>query len=215
MNRAGKTPAAPAGAVLHLRERRMGWVALGLPALTATAWWSAGWLSSRPYFGGADARVPVVAFASLLAAVLISLTLAGADIDLTRTASRLTARHRAVHSAVAATAVCALLALVATDTPQTFGSYALIRNSLGLIGMVLLATAVLPAALTWAPAFVYTLVIYLAAPSGQGHGAQWWAWIVQPGDPDPSWVVAIVLLATGVVLYTRGDSAQTAHQSNW
>lgn len=212
MKRAGKAPVAPAGAVLHLRERRMGWVALGLLALTVTAGWSAGWLSTRPYLGGADARVPVVAFASLLAAVLISLTLAGADVDLTRTASRLTARHRAVHGAVAAAAVCALLALVATDTPQTFGSYALIRNSLGLIGMVLLAAAILPAALTWAPALVYTLVIYLAAPSGQGHGAQWWAWIVQPGGPDPSWVVSIALLATGVVLYARGGSRRTALQ---
>ena len=200
------------GAMLHLRERRMGWVALSLPVLTGVAWWSASWLTTRTFFSGAVARVPVVAFAPLLAAILVSLTLAGADTDLTRTASRLTTRHRAVHGAVAAIAVCALLALAATDTPQTYGSYALIRNGLGLTGMVLLAATLLPAALTWAPALVYTFVIYLAAPSDQGRGAPWWAWVMQPGDLDPSWAVAITLLATGLALYTRHGSARTAHQ---
>jgi len=200
------------GAMLHLRERRMGWVALSLPVLTGVAWWSASWLTTRSFFSGAVARVPVVAFAPLLAAILVSLTLAGADIDLTRTASRLTTRHRALHGALAATAVAALLALVASDTPQTFGSYALIRNGLGLTGMVLLAATIVPAALAWAPALIYTFVIYLAAPSGEGRGAQWWAWVVQPGGLDPSWVVALILLATGLALYTGHGSARTDHQ---
>lgn len=200
------------GAMLHLRERRMGWVALSLPVLTGVAWWSASWLTTRSFFSGAVARVPVVAFAPLLAAILVSLTLAGADIDLTRTASRLTTRHRALHGALAATAVAALLALVASDTPQTFGSYALIRNGLGLTGMVLLAATILPAALTWAPALIYTFVIFLAAPSGRGLGAQWWAWVVQPGGLDPSWLIALTLLATGIAFYTRRGAARTGHQ---
>lgn len=214
MNRGQQTTATSVGALLHLRARRVGSVALGLLILTIASWWAADWLASRTYFGGAVARPPVAGLAPLMAAVLVSLTLAGADIDLDRTTSRLTARYRTAHTVVAVTTVCTLMALAATDTPQTFGSYGLIRNSLGLIGMVLLAATVLPAALAWAPAFTYSFAIYLAAPRTPQAGSPWWAWSMQPGGLDPSWIVASALLAAGAAAYALRGPASATHQPN-
>lgn len=189
------------GAVLHLRGRRAGWVVIGVLVLAAVSWWSAGWLASRTYFDGPLARPPVAVLAPLVAAVMVSATLAGGDIELDRTAARLTATHRAAHALVAAVTVAAVLGAVATDTPETFGSYALIRNSLGLIGLVLLAAAFLSAGLAWAPALTYSVVVYLAAPRTPRAGSSWWAWPMQRGGPDPSWLVAVALLAAGVTAY--------------
>ncbi|MEJ5913134.1 hypothetical protein [Pseudokineococcus sp. 1T1Z-3] len=197
------------GLWLYLRARHVGWVAMALLLLTAASWWATGWLSTRTYFGGAWARPPVVGLSPLLAAVLVSATLVGADTDLDRTAPRITAQWRAVHATTAALIPTVLLALVATDTPQTFGSYALMRNSLGLTGIVLLTATIIPTVLAWAPALTYVLVAYLAAPRTPTAAAQWWAWPIQPGGPDPSWIVATSLLAAGLAAYTRYGPART------
>lgn len=199
------------GTVLHLRGRRAGWAVLGVLVLAAASWWSAGWLTSRTYFDGPLARPPVAVLAPLIAAVMVSTTLAGSDIELDRAASRLTGPRRIAHALTAAATVAVVLGVVATDAPETFGSYALVRNSLGLIGMVLLAAALMPAVLSWAPTLTYTVVVYLAAPRVPHVGSPWWAWPMQRGGPDASWIVAVALLVAGATTYAIHGPDSRSH----
>ena len=187
---------------LHVRARRIGWACLCLAALACLAWGAAQWLSSRPYLGGPQARPPVTSLAPLIAAILASLTLHGADVELERSLPRLTTGWRAAHALAAVVLACSVLGLVATQHAQEFGSYALVRNSAGLLGMVLFAVTILPSNLSWAPAFTYSLLIYLAAPRTPSAGSQVWAWPMQPGPVGASWIVAAGLLAAGVAAYS-------------
>ena len=187
---------------LHIRARRIGWASLCLAALACLAWGAAQWLGSQPHLGGPQARPPVTSLAPLIAALLASLTLNGADVELERSVPRLTAGWRIAHALAAVVIACWVLGLVATHHPQEFGSYALVRNTAGLLGMVLFAVTVLPPNLSWAPAFTYSLLIYLAAPRTTSAGSQVWAWPMQPGPLGASWIVAAGVLAAGVSAYS-------------
>lgn len=199
-------PAAPRAADrsgwLHIRARRIGWASLCLAALACLAWGAAQWLSSRPDLGGPQARPPVTSLAPLIAALLASLTLNGTDVELERSVPRLTARWRTAHALAGVVLACSVLGLVATQHPQDFGSYALVRNTAGLLGMVLFAVTVLSPNLSWAPAFTYSLLIYLAAPRTTSAGSQVWAWPMQPGPFGVSWIVAAGILAAGIAAYS-------------
>lgn len=199
-------PAAPREADhsgwLHLRARRIGWAGLSLAALAYLAWVAAQWLSSQPSLGGPQARPPVTSLAPLVAALLMSLTLHGTDVELERSVPRLTARWRAAHAVAGVVLACSVLGLVGTQHPREFGAYALVRNAAGLIGMVLGAVTVLPPNLSWAPAFTYSLLIYLAAPRTTSAGSQVWAWPMQPGPLGTSWIVAAGILAVGITTYS-------------
>jgi hypothetical protein len=186
---------------LHLRSRRLNWIALVLPVLAGFTTWAADWLVAWTDHGGATARPPVAVAIPLIVAVLLAMTLAGADVGLERSVPRLTAQFRTVH-AVATVAVCgSLLALAVTYQPEVFGALALVRNTLGLFGLVLLTTGLLTVQLNWAPAFGYALVVYFSQPTPTAAGVEWWGWAMQPGRLDASWIVAIGLLTTGVLAY--------------
>lgn len=186
---------------LHIRARHLHWVTLSLLVLSLVSWEASQWLASRPSLDGPDARTPVAVLAPLLAAMLVSMTLAGPDVDLERSTARIHPWWRALHACGAAVVPSALLAATAIDQPQMWGSYALVRNSAGMVGAVLLTATVLPATLTWAPTFTYVIVIYLAAPHTATPGSTWWAWPMPPGALDPSWVCASILLTAGTIGY--------------
>lgn len=187
---------------LHIRTRHLHRVTLCLLLLTAVSGAAARWLASRPSLDGPEARTPVAILAPLLAATLISVTLTGADVDLESSTSRIGPLWRAIHACGAVLVPSVLLAATSIEQPQLWGSYALVRNSIGMVGAVLLSAVVLPAALTWAPTFTYVTVVYLAAPHTPTPGSAWWAWPMQAGALDPSWVCAGVLLIAGTVSYS-------------
>lgn len=197
------------GLWLYSRARHLQWVVPLLLLLAITSWRIALWLAHYVYFDGVNARAPVAIVAPLLAAVLISVTLSGADVDLERSTARLSIRWRTIHALAAAVIPGALLAITALDQPQIWGSYALVRNTIGLVGIVLIAATVLPSTLTWSPALVYVIVVYLAAPRTPEYGSSWWAWPMQPGTPDSSWICAAILVITGAVAYGRHGPAAT------
>lgn len=189
------------GKWLHIRARNLHWVTLGLLLLSALAWGAAHWLASRPFLDGPGARTPVAVLAPLLAAMLVSTTLAGSDVDLERSTAHLYPGWRAVHAFGVGLVPSALLAATAIDQPQIWGSYSLVRNSAGMVGAVLLSAIVLPATVTWAPVFTYVVVVYLAAPHTPTPDSTWWAWPMQAGALDPSWVCAGILLTAGTIGY--------------
>jgi hypothetical protein len=186
---------------LHLRSRGLMWIALVLPVLAGLTAWAANWLVAWPGHGGAIARPPVAVGIPLIVAVLLAVTLAGADVGLERSVPRLTTQLRMVHAAAAVAVCSSLIALAATYQPEVFGALALVRNTLGLFGLVLLTTGLLTVQLNWAPAFVYALVVYFSQPAPTAAGVEWWGWAMQPGRFDASWIVAVGLLTTGVLAY--------------
>jgi hypothetical protein len=192
---------------LHLRARHLPRVALALPVLAVLSGWAASWLAAQPDQGAA-ARSPVTTAAPLVVAILLAVTLAGADVDLDRSQPRLTARLRAFHALAAVAVGSSLLALAVTEQPRVFGAHAMARNTLGLFGIVLLASARLSFQLTWVPVFTYTAVAY-SASHGTSNGGVWWAWLMQPGKVDPSWIVAVALLVAGSLVYARRGPVET------
>jgi hypothetical protein len=195
---------------LHVRARYGPGVAAALVPLTVLAWAGAEWLSSRPYFDGPEARPPVAALAPVVAAVLVSVTLTGADEDLERSAARPWSPIRLVHVLVV-TAVCAgALAVTGLWEPARYGAYELVRNTVSCVGMVTVATALAGAARAWAPLLAYVGVAYLVAPKPVAAETAWWAWPVQPASAAGAWWAAAAWFAAGLVLYARNGARVTA-----
>lgn len=188
---------------LHLRARRAPTFLAGVGVVAVLAWIGGNWLASRPYFDGPAARIPVVTLAPLLGATLLAPTLGGADEELERGTPLPWPRWRLGHVLLGATLIGGTLMLAGLRTPEVFGAYALLRNTLGCVGLVAGAAVLLGARLAWVAAFGYVCAVYAAAPRQIGGAAGVWAWPVQPSAVGSSWVVALVLLVVGTAGYRR------------
>ena len=185
---------------LHLRARHLTGVTLALPLVVVLTQEVAQRLVVEP--GGAAARLPVTAVAPLVVTVLLSLTLAGADVELDRSQPRLTWRLRAGHTLAALAVAGSALAVTTLEEPQVYGAGAMVRNAVGLFGLILLSTGLWSPRANWVPAFAYTVAVSAVAPD-PSSGAAWWAWLIQPGRLDPSWIAAVALLTAGLIVYVR------------
>jgi len=190
---------------LYGRSREWAVVLFGLMLLTAASWWIAEWFARSSGFWDATSRVPVTAVAPLLAATLIGSAMDSPDVDLDKASP---VRWPLIRGGqvVAWTALAALtLGLVATTAPFTFGSAALVRNVIGYVGIACLATVLLGARLAWVPGIVIGLTLYFSAPDVPTQPDHWWAWSMQDGRRDGSWVVAGSLFLAGLTLYAGRD----------
>ncbi|RQW99374.1 hypothetical protein [Micromonospora inaquosa] len=195
---------------LHLRSRGAFTFLVGVGVIALLAWAAGTWLASRPYFDGPAARVPVVALAPLLAALLLGPTLAGADEDLEHSTPLPWRAWRAGHLLVAAVVTAVALILAGLRAPDTYGAHALVRNALGCIGLVAGGAVLLGARLAWLPAFVYVCAVYAAAPRQTSVVVAAWAWPVQPSTITPSWLTAATIFAVGAAGYVHGGSRASA-----
>lgn len=192
------------GLWLHARARHVPEALVALVVVVLVAAWCAQALSSDPHFDGPRARPPVVAGAALAGAMLVLVTLAGADTSLERSAARSTVRWRGAHAVLAAALAAGALVLSVLPDPWQFGAVAMARNTAGFAGIALASAALLPARAAWGPVFGYGTVVYLAAPKPTRGGDGWWAWPTVsgvPADSTPALVSALALLAVGVTLY--------------
>lgn len=201
------------GFALHCRARRVYWVLAALLILSAVSWYAAASLAGHPELGGFPARAPVVVGAPLLAAVLVSATLTGPEPELDRTSARLGHAWRAGHACLAMTVPALLLAAAVPGQPFEWGAAVMVRNVAGLVGVVLLTAEWLPTTPSWAPGFGYTAVCYLAAPKTPRAGSDVWAWPMQPGGPDASWVMAAGIASAGITVYVLGNRRQSTSES--
>ncbi|MEV6692115.1 hypothetical protein AB0M35_11685 [Micromonospora sp. NPDC051196] len=186
---------------MHLTARGGPAFLVGLVVIAVLAWAAGSWLADRPTFGGSVARIPVVALAPLLAAVLLGPSLAGADEELERGTPLPWRVWRTGHVLLAAVLSAAVLSLAGLADPHTFGAYALVRNTLGHTGLVVGAAALLGVRLAWLPAFCYGCAVYAAAPRGTDRVTAIWAWPVQPSSATVSWLVVGVLFVAGITGY--------------
>jgi hypothetical protein len=191
---------------LHLRSRGASTFVAGVGVITLLAWAAGTWLASRPYFDGPAARVPMVALAPLLAALLLGPTLASADEDLEHSTPLPWRAWRAGHLLVAAVVTAMALSLTGLRDTHTFGAHALVRNVLGCVGLVAGGAVLLGARLAWLPAFVYVCAVYAAAPRQTGTAVAAWAWPIQPSSAAASWLAAATIFAVGSAGYVHGGS---------
>lgn len=207
--RASRSPIS--GLRLHLRGRGVPAAVVGVAVVAVLAWLAADWLVHRDWLGGAEARIPVVAAAPLLGAVLISTGLGGADEELDRTAAVPWWLIRALHVLGAFVLVGGALAVTARWEPGTYGAYELVRNAAGYVGVVAAAAVVLGARLAWAPAFGFAAVTYIAAPKPLRPETAWWTWPLQPWNVSPAAWTAVLLFLAGAILYARFGSRAVPH----
>jgi hypothetical protein len=192
-----------AGPRLHLRYRGVPAFVVGVAVVALLAWLAADWLVHRDWLGGAEARIPVVAAAPLLAAVLASSGLGGADEELERTTAVPWRLIRALHVLGAFVLVGGVLAVTALWESRTYGAHELVRNAAGYVGMVAAASVVTGTRLAWAPAFGYAAVVYLAAPKPLRPETAWWTWPLQPWNASPAAWAAALLFVAGIILYAH------------
>ncbi|HET6918397.1 MAG TPA: hypothetical protein VFI46_02910 [Jiangellaceae bacterium] len=187
--------------VLHMRARQLGWIALGPTVVALVGWWAAHALVYGDVEPDPDRRIPVAVAAPLLAAVLASIGLGGADEELERTTAWRWREARCAHI-VAATLLAALaLASIGTWEPANYGAQVIVRNVLGCFGVVAFSTVILGARLAWAPLFGYVATVYLAAPKPPTNATAWWTWPIQPASSSVAWWTALTLFVLGAALY--------------
>ncbi|MEU9861021.1 hypothetical protein AB0D99_09100 [Streptomyces sp. NPDC047971] len=188
------------GLALYVRSRTLPAAVAAVLGTAAAAAWSASWLQSQPGFDH-TARVPVVVLGPLLAASAIGTSLYAASDELDRTATRPWPLRRTAHVLALTVLAVAVLALAVPGHPDAFGGPAMVRNTLGTVGVTVAAAALIGARPSWLPATVYTGSVYMAAPSRPGGAAELWAWIMQPGPEAGAWAVALGAFAGGTALY--------------
>lgn len=186
---------------LHARARGLPIFVVAVVAVALVGWWCADWLVHREWSTGADSRVPVVAGAPLLGAVLASAGLGGRDEELERSTALRWRLHRLGHIVGAAALIAGALVLIGLWEPQEYGAYELARNTVGFVGLVGVSAAVLGARLAWLPSFAYAAVVYVAAPKPIIPQTAWWTWPLQPWDTDLAAWVAVALFTVGSAVY--------------
>lgn len=195
--------AAPTGRMLYARSRGIP-VALAILAATAgLAVWAAYGLDA---YLDPKRRVPVVALAPLLASAVISTSFHQYADELDRTAVRPWWPRRLAHLLALTALAAASLALAVLGHTTEFGAPAMVRNTLGAVGIATASAALIGARLSWLPTFAYLSAIYLGAPGVHGGWAAVWAWPMQPGRQPAAWATAGVAYVAGAALYAwRGS----------
>lgn len=186
--------------LLYARSRALPLTAAALTAAAAVSAWCADWLTSRPEFG-AQARLPVVVLAPLLASAAIGASLYTHSEELDRTAVRPWWPRRLCQLLLLTALAAALLAAGVRGHPEQFGVPAMVRNTMAATGVTALAAVLIGARLSWLPVLAHTSAVYLTAGRDPGGWRAVWAWSVQPGPERAAWWTAGVVFAVGGVVY--------------
>lgn len=159
------------------------------------------WMASRtdsyldPY-----RRVPLVALAPLLAAAATGASLHSYTRDLDDTAVRRWWPRRLAHLLLLSAVSAALLALAVPGHAQEFGAAAMVRNTLGAIGITAGGAVLVGARLSWMPTTLYFSAVYLSASSPRVNKATVTGWLIQPGPQHGAWAAGVALFVIGTAL---------------
>jgi hypothetical protein len=183
--------------VLYLRSRNV-----PLAVAAAVGGVAALWSIDR----ATDHRVAgVLALLAVVAATLAAGPgLAGADIDLDRTAAIPWPPRRAAHVVAAGAAVIGMVTATWLTGDQLAPAAQVTRDSIGMTGLIALGAATLGASHAWIPPLSWTLLSWTAVslpwPLPATH-RQVLTWMLQPADATAAMVTALVLGAAGVLAY--------------
>ena len=113
--------------------------------------------------------IPVASIAPALVTVLLARTLAGHDVTLEQSLPRTRTTLYAAHALGLITMSVLVAAVVGPRFLGGNAGSAMIRNSLGLAGLILVSAVVLRTAAMWIPGAEYTVFILMAAPRERGR----------------------------------------------
>jgi hypothetical protein len=148
---------------------------------------------------------------ALVAAAASGASLHSASAELDRTAVRPWWRRRLVHLLALTALAAALLPWAVLGHTSSFGPPAMIRNTLGCVGLTAAAAVPLGARLSWLPVFGYVSAVYVGAAGLHTSAVPVWAWLMQPAGQRDGWLVALAAFTVGCALYlVRGARAEEA-----
>ncbi|GIJ19404.1 hypothetical protein [Micromonospora lutea] len=189
-------------ALLYLRSRRV-------PLALAAAGGGAGvvWALCLAFAEERDVTAMVVVMTVLLMVAVLSLTLAGPDENLERTASMRWPWRRAVHLLVALVVVLAVL-LATRHTDARFGPVALVvRDAAGLLGLTALCATVVGAARSWFLPLGWTTVAAMYPQEGVWGAVA--TWQGQPAESDAAMLMAAAFALVGLIGYSIAGPARS------
>lgn len=203
--------------VLYMRSRRVGWATLTLALLAVGSWIGSAWLFAQPEFGiGNGSLRPLLIFATFVAASVIGASASSPFGETERTAARSLRPLRFGHLAALLLITVFLLLVVLTffDLENVRSSHpvlALVRNLGGLVGLTLLTARLIGARLSWTVPLAFVMASYLAAKLPDDTFAAW-AWQMQPGTDNLSWIIAAALGALGLAVVSRYGTRDTSEE---
>lgn len=182
---------------LYIRSRRLP-AATAVLVLSTLALWALNTVSRSaiaPFYLG---------MATALGVSAAAVTLAGADLDLDRTAAIAWLPRRTLHL-TSTSAVLALVLLLTRVSDNALGSTeTILRGVLGMAGLAALGATLFGAPLGWllpTAALVTTIALY--DPSHPGNTLQQiLTWSFQPDGSSPAMITAIVLGVGGTLTYS-------------
>jgi hypothetical protein len=189
---------------LLLRSRRIGsWLAIAV-AGTAVLRGLAG-LATEAFTNRPDVAAAFGFYAVTIAVAAAGPGLAGHDLDLDRTAARDWRPLRLAQLVLIVTLVIGLVATAGWNDETLGPTGQIVRNTIGLTGLLALAAATLGVARSWVPAILLTVAApFLAFRLGVDPPA--WAhvitWPVEIAESRISWVMALSLALIGAGAYT-------------
>lgn len=192
---------------LFLRSRQVG------PAFIATLVGTAALWGVYAALDAPMADRPLAAFAVVLGVAVAGQGLAGADVDLDRTAAVAWVPWRTVH-VIAIMLVTAGLVLATAVTGEQFGPVAhVVRVAVGTGGLLALAAATTGASTAWAAPVTWvltaaTLLTIAFTDPARPVWVQLLTWPMQPIESGAATVAALVFGVMGTAVYAaRGPRA--------
>jgi hypothetical protein len=180
--------------VLYLRSRHVPAALLAAGGSVAVLWW----------LSQVFREVPGVAFgvfAAVAGAAATGPGLAGADLDLDRTARVAWPPRRAAHITVAGIVVAGIVAATALTGMQLIPAARVIRDVIGMSGLIAFGAVVIGAGRAWILPLTWTLLAMQRPPSPTPTYRAVLTWMLQsPATPAAS-VTALILGAAGVLAY--------------
>jgi hypothetical protein len=181
--------------LLYLRYRQVPAALAAAVGSVAVLWW----LSQATDDPTLHATLGLLAVAAGTAAV--GTGLAGADIDLDRSAAIAWPPRRAAPVVAVGGAIIGIVAATALTGDQLAPARQIVRDAVGMSGLVALGAATLGASRAWAVPLTWILLVPLWVPAAGATYQQVLTWMLQPAASAPAAITASVLGATGVLAY--------------
>ena len=139
--------------------------------------------------------------------------LAGADVDLDRTAAIAWPSWRTIHIVVMVAFVIGLVGATALTPEPLSSATRIIRDAIGLGGLVALGAATLGADRAWIPPIAWSLLgwsLHAWLPASGATYRSVLTWVAQPPSTTAATVAAVVLGIAGTAIYAvRGPAASS------
>ena len=191
-------------AALYLRSRRFGGTVSTLVFVAFLLWAGTQYSLSQHNRVESGALIPFLVLGALAAACVIGAGAGSPFGEAELTVSRSLPPIRAAHLGSLLLLAVAVLgaALLSFDLPGARPAapmLMLLRNLAGFGGLALLTACLVGARLSWVLPLVFGIASILSTLNSNGTFPAW-AWQMQPGNDELSWVISLALFLAGLAL---------------